>query len=50
MTARGTKFSLAIISSVPRWRAELLVQDGGDLGIEFSQRLVADGGSANGSR
>ena len=30
--------------------AEFLVQDGGDLGIEFSQRLVADGGGADGSR
>jgi hypothetical protein len=30
--------------------AEFLVQYCGDLGIEFSQRLVADGGSANGSR
>ena len=39
-TARGTKFSEAIISSVPLLALELAAQRVGDLGVDLGERTV----------
>jgi hypothetical protein len=42
-TARGAKFSLAIISKVPRWRPSSAGEDGGELRVDLGQGSDGDG-------